>query len=123
GVDGNPLPYAPKWSESLDGEYDFGLGEDLGGFVGGRVSYVGRRFSDFSTTAPQTALSGYTTVSLRAGLRRGPFEVELFAKNLGDVRGITSFATETSALTGAVVESEIAVIQPRTVGIQLSARL
>ena len=31
---GDPLPYAPKWGTSLDGEYDWALFGDLKAFVG-----------------------------------------------------------------------------------------
>ena len=49
GKDGDPLPYAPKWSTALDGEYDWNLTADWKGFVGANWSYVGSRHTDFKS--------------------------------------------------------------------------
>ena len=50
GNSGDPLPYAPKWSTSLDGEYDWNLFADFKGFVGAAWSYVGSRSTDFASS-------------------------------------------------------------------------
>ena len=118
GVSGNWLPYAPRWSGSLDGEYDFGLVADYKGFVGATWSYVGERYSDFSTFFSQTLLPSYDTFALRAGVQNAHWLLEIYAKNLGDTRGITDFSPSGAPGPAAVAS----VIQPRTVGVLLSAK-
>lgn len=124
GSNGDPLPYAPKWSTSLDGSYTWHATGAFDGFVGATWSYVGSRISDFaaSTTVvngavafvpnPREALPSYNTVNLRAGLENARWSFELYAKNLGDTRGITSYGNSGTPNSGG----SIGLIQPRTVG-------
>lgn len=124
GSNGDPLPYAPKWSASLDGSYSWHATGAFDGFVGATWSYVGSRISDFaaSTTVvngavafvpnPREALPSYNTVNLRAGLENARWSFELYAKNLGDTRGITSYGNSGTPNSGG----SIGLIQPRTVG-------
>jgi iron complex outermembrane recepter protein len=121
GVSGDPLPYAPKLGTSLDGEYDWAAFADYKGFVGTTWSYVGARRSDFGSSVDlisQVALPDYNTIAARAGLENGRYRVTVWGKNLSDSRGITSYAS--SGAPG--LAGEIAVIQPRTIGVTLSAK-
>lgn len=124
GTNGDELPYAPKWSTSLDGSYTWRAVNDFDGFVGATWSYFGSRISDFqaSTTVvngavafvpnPRAELPSYNTVNLRAGLTNQRWSFELYVKNVGDARGITSyFNSDTPNFGGS-----IGIIQPRTVG-------
>jgi iron complex outermembrane receptor protein len=121
GVSGDPLPYAPKLGTSLDGEYDWAAFADYKGFVGTTWSYVGARRSDFGSSVDltsQVALPDYNTIAARAGVENGRYRVTVWGKNLNDSRGITSYAS--SGAPG--LAGEIAVIQPRTIGVTLSAK-
>ncbi|MDP9008734.1 MAG: TonB-dependent receptor [Pseudomonadota bacterium] len=122
GIPGDPLPFAPKWSTSLDGEYDWAAFANYKGFVGATWSYVGTRSSDFGSsvgTIPvQVGLPSYNTVAARVGLENDRYRVTLYGKNLGDSRGITNY--QSSGAPG--LAGELAVIQPRTVGVTLSAK-
>ncbi|MGB6309374.1 MAG: TonB-dependent receptor, partial [Steroidobacteraceae bacterium] len=51
GLPGDPLPFAPKWSTSLDGQYEWAAFADYKGFVGTTWSYVGTRSTDFASSA------------------------------------------------------------------------
>ncbi len=110
GLSGDRLPYAPRWSGSLDGEYDFPLVGDYSGFVGATWSYVGDRSSDFSLAYVQTLLPSYDTFALRAGVQNAHWLVEVYAKNLGDSRGITAFGDQGAPGPNAMAS----VIQPAT---------
>ena len=124
GTNGDELPYAPKWSSSLDGSYTWRALNDFDGFVGATWSYVGSRISDFqaSTTVvngavafvpnPRAELPSYNTVNLRAGLTNQRWSFELYVKNVGDTRGITSYTNAGTPNFGG----SIGIIQPRTVG-------
>jgi outer membrane receptor protein involved in Fe transport len=126
-ANGAPLPYAPKWTTSLDGAYTWRAFGNFNAFTGATWSYVGSRFNDFSTSQtgtgdllsnPQAELSSYNTVNLRAGLDSGRWTFQLYGKNVGDVRGITVYSsTGTPNGGGSVV-----YVQPRTIGALVTAR-
>jgi iron complex outermembrane receptor protein len=119
---GDPLPYAPKWGTSLDGEYDWAAFANYKGFVGATWSYVGTRSTDFGSSADaiptQVTLPSFNTFAARVGLENDRYRVTLFGKNLGDTRAITAYAS--SGAPGH--EGELAVLQPRTIGVTLSAK-
>jgi len=121
GNSGDPLPYAPKWSTSLDGEYDFAAFANYKGFVGSTWSYVGTRRTDFGSSVDiteQVGLPSYNTYAARIGLDNDHYRVTVYGKNLGDSRGITSY--QSSSAPG--LQGEMGVIQPRTIGVTLSAK-
>ena len=83
--------------------------------------------SGFNATIGQVALPSYNTWDLRAGVNvRRNWTIQVFAKNLGDERGISSFGGNLSANGGgsntAISGQSVVIIQPRTVGITLTAR-
>jgi iron complex outermembrane recepter protein len=118
---GDELPYAPKWSTSFDGEYDWAAFAGYRYFVGATWSYVGTRSTDFGsdpTGLTQVSLSSYNTYAARLGLDNDRYRVTLYGKNLGDSRGITNYVSQ-----GAPgLNGDISVIQPRTIGVTLAAK-
>jgi len=120
GNNGDALPYAPKWSTSLDGDYKWRAFEGFDAFVGATWSYIGSRFNDFSATEvaagfvtdPRPELGSYTTVNLRAGLDNHRWAFELYGKNMGDTRGIATYGNSGTPNFGGSVN----YIQPRTIG-------
>jgi iron complex outermembrane recepter protein len=120
-LSGAPLPYAPKWTTALDGQYEWTAFADFKGFVGATWSYVGSRSSDFSSiaAAPPVVLPSYNTTAVRLGLENDRYRVMLYGKNLSNANGITDYS---SAVDGGAPYSTISVIQPRTVGLALSAK-
>jgi outer membrane receptor protein involved in Fe transport len=121
GDTGDPLPYAPKWGTSLDGEYDWAAFADYKAFFGGTWSYVGTRNTDFGSSVDiteQVSLPSYHTYAVRLGLDNDHYRVTLYGQNLADSRGITSY--QASGAPGLM--GEMGVIQPRTIGVTLSAK-
>jgi len=121
GVTGDPLPYAPKWGTSLDGEYDWAAFADYKYFAGATWSYVGARSTDFGsdvTELLQVRLPSYNTYGARVGVDNDRYRVTLYAKNLSDSRGITNYTS--SGAPG--LNGTAAIIQPRTVGVTLAAK-
>ncbi|MGB6604731.1 MAG: TonB-dependent receptor [Steroidobacteraceae bacterium] len=127
GNDGDQLPYVPKWSTSLDGAYTWRAFSDYDAFAGATWSYIGSRFNDFSATPgatgafepePRPDLPSYNTVNLRAGLESGRWTFELYAKNVGDTRGIAYYTNSGTPNFGGA----LGYIQPRTLGALVTAR-
>lgn len=128
GLDGDRLPYVPRWSGSFLADYSVPLGGDTMFNVGATANYVGSRISDY-TGAVGTAgrfpkrLDDYATFDLRAGLTMGRYSLTAFARNITDERAIivaASQATANSATPGVFYSG--AIIQPRTVGAEVAVR-
>ena len=137
GVTGNSLPYTPKWSSTLTGDYHFLSVGDWTPFVGATWHYVGTRESGFTPDADvlegllpanlyehQYALPSYNTLDLRAGLEWSIWSIEVYAKNLTDAKGITAFSPVGSSAASANANApggapSAAIIAPRIVGIVL----
>jgi outer membrane receptor protein involved in Fe transport len=122
GLDGDAMPYVPKWSSSIGAEYRFALGAAQG-WVGGTLSNFGKRTSNYSQMKP-VALPAYTTLTLNGGVDFRSVRVGLYGKNLTNARGI-NFAGpigDQSALNPSGNPYTAAVIQPRTIGVDLSYR-
>ena len=120
GHSGDSLPYAPKWSSGLDGEYDFNAFAGFKGFVGSTWSYVGTRNTDFASSLVdgQLGLPHYNKVDARLGIDNDHYRVTVYAKNIGDSRGVTNYIS--SGAPG--LNGEVTVIQPRTIGVTLSGK-
>jgi outer membrane receptor protein involved in Fe transport len=116
GDAGDTIPDTPKFSGSLSADYTRPIGDGFDGFVGAIARYVDVRNTAFehSTTTLNAKLPPYTIVDLRAGVRKGPYEVTVFARNLGDDR----------AVLGGINDGETAlsIARPRTFGVSLDAR-
>ena len=131
GLTGDQLPYAPKWSNSLDADYTWSAFGNYSAFAGATWSYIGSRFDDFAATAtvqnnaivfvpnPRADLAGYNTLNLRVGLQDQRWSFELYCKNIADSRGLTFYTnTGTPNSGGAIV-----VQQPRTIGVTIDLHL
>ncbi len=118
---GDPLPYAPKWTTALDGQYEWAAFADYKGYFGANWSYVDGRSSDFAssatTPAGQKDLPSYNTWGVRVGFDNARYRFSIYGKNLSDARGITNFL----AASPSAPYSEVSVIQPRTWGLSISA--
>lgn len=114
---GDRLPYSPKWSGNLSADYSFPLVAGLDGNVGGGVTYVGDRESNFtvSASAKRFDLRAYTTADFHAGVQSLNWNVSLYVRNLTDTKGYLS-AMAQNVQTG-VSSYGLYLMQPRTVGI------
>src|SRR5690606_7868781 len=88
GAKGERLPNVPRFTTTVDAEYEFDIGS-LAPSLGVTVRYVGDRRSSFneSTSFRQYHLPEYTTVDARAGLTFGNVDAQLYVHNLADERG------------------------------------
>jgi outer membrane receptor protein involved in Fe transport len=125
GFAGDPLPWVPKWSGALHGDYDFYVSSGTRGFVGASLDYIGKRNAEFNQRHPDGSLvriPSYTEVDLRAGVNFHRFTVEAFARNLFDKKGIT----DAFGFTPGTFPNDAAAagaIRPRTIGLTLTANI
>lgn len=85
-ITGSPFPFTPKYSASVDAQYDFAVSADIDAFVGGSMTYQGRtkstltpadvnRPADISPSAsvtyndPVFSLRPYTLFNVRLGVK------------------------------------------------------
>lgn len=121
GAAGDTLSYVPRWSNNINVDYDWPVFGDFTGFVGGAWNYVGSRYTDFAPagnlTESHTKLPAYNRVNLQAGIRNEHYTAQIFAQNIGDTRGISSYAN-TAGFGGTGL---ITLIEPRTIGVRVGA--
>ena len=114
GNNGDDLPYVANINNTVRVDYEQSLSGDWAGFVGGSWSYFGHRYSDF----PQhVKLPTYSSFDAQLGVRNGRYTVELYAKNVSDQRGITSYVPFTAFNNTGYA----GIIRPRTIGIRVAA--
>jgi len=132
GRDGDQLPFTPKFTLSLNGDYGWHVGPGTRAHVGASWRHVSGQTAaydiDFVTAhGPQRHVPSYNVVDLNAGVDLGRFDIEAYVKNLGNSHGITS----TTALTvfGASPDTGFplypggaigtGIIRSRTIGVTL----
>ena len=116
GLKGDPLPYVPKWSGNVGADYDFPLGGGWSGFVGGDISYVGTRYSDFNAVpGPRIRLPSYDNVDLHVGANYDDWTFEVYVKNLANRREITAVSPE--SIVPLAGPYSAAYQTPRTIGV------
>jgi outer membrane receptor for Fe3+-dicitrate len=134
GQEGDTLPYSPKVSVGANVDYEWPAFAGATAFVGGSIRYTGKQRAAFridNTTIsedpdgnftadalPQRRIPDYATVDLRAGVDFGKYSLEAYARNVTGSHGITSLDDATGLPAGAI---RAAYIQPRTIGLTLSA--
>jgi len=118
GLDGDPLPWNPKWQWTIGGEYEHPLSDTMTARGGLSWHYTGERYSDFDASNGQIKLDSYGQVDAHAGLDFGRYRVAVFARNLTDSRGIVNLGFF-GDINGNLAAS---TIRPRTVGVSFSVR-
>ncbi|UAJ10607.1 TonB-dependent receptor [Glacieibacterium megasporae] len=130
GRPGDALPFTPKYSVNLNGDYAWSIGDMLKPFVGVSSRFLSKQPGDFdqtfrTTNGRQRQLPQYTVVDLRAGADFGRFGLEAYVKNVTNAEGKTS--TGAAMANGGPINPNGAVatgvIRPRTVGLALTAAL
>jgi len=119
-ADGERLPNTPHFTAAINADYRVAR-SPLHPSIGATLRYVSDRTVSFDANAslPQYRLPDYASVDLRAGITAGPVDVQLYVRNLFDVRGQLSAQTVLSAFGGP---AQVTILQPRTFGLELSTR-
>jgi outer membrane receptor protein involved in Fe transport len=115
---GEQLPNTAHFTAALTGDYTLNS-SSLKPTIGATLRYVGKRTTSFDDNVglPNYRLPDYVSTDLRAGVVVGPVEAQVFVHNLFDVRAQLSATT----IDGPTV-AEVAIMQPRTIGISATTR-
>ncbi len=139
GLDGDVLPYIPKYSASATVDYYYPLGRDWEANVGGGLRWVDSRPIETSerqiirtsttpadvvdtTLSTATEVSSYAAVDLYAGVSNDSWSIRAYLKNATDKRAYQTIADKTNALTGEVPYRVGSPMRPRTLGIEVDYR-
>lgn len=106
------LPNVPRFTGSISADYSLPMGT-WEPTIGATLRHVGDRKSGFGAGAYR--LPEYTMVDLRTGVTFGSIEAQLHVRNLFDERGQLSIAYPQFG-------GRVAIVQPRTIGINLIAK-
>lgn len=122
GVKGERLPNVPDFTAALTGDYQFEAGSVEPSF-GGTLRFISDRTGSFNaaTSQPQYRFPSYVTVDLRGGLEFGKVRTQLYVHNLFDTRGQVSSYLFAASRAGAGA-APIAITQPRSIGLSLTAQ-
>ena len=136
GLSGDRLPYVPRFSASITGDYFFPLGSWEGN-VGGGLSWRGSRVAGTTerrvtvtptgavvTTAfrPPNSLDSYRSLDLYAGAAKDQWSIRGYVKNATNERGYLSIANDLNQVTGVTGSRSATPILPRTVGVEVDYR-
>ena len=127
GKDGDQLPFTPKFSLGLNGDYTWMIGAKQA-YVGASLRTLSKQSGSFDATyraanGAQRKLPSYEVVDVRAGITFGKIQLEAYVKNLTDSEGKTSTSSVTANGMAVYPDGAITtgVILPRTVGFSLTA--
>ncbi len=128
---GNTIPFTPKLAYALTADYSRDVAAGIQGSFGATVRHVGERTAYFEDTkvgtgvqSPVGKMPAYNVVDLRATLSKDIWTLSLFAKNVFDVRGITTVNggyIGPGAIPGTLTPAGVTITQPRTIGVVLRA--
>lgn len=132
GRKGDQLPFTPKVSIGINGDYRWAVAGSTNAFVGSSLRFLSKQSGDYEGAlfgnyagiyGRQRQIPSYDVVDLRGGLDFGKVSLEVYAKNLTNAQGKTS--TDGRLASGLPVLPNGAlgtgIIRPRTVGLSLTA--
>jgi outer membrane receptor protein involved in Fe transport len=132
GRSGDQLPFTPKFSVALNGDYHWQLGPSTRAHFGASLRHLSGQTASFDSDfvaafGHQRHVRPYSVIDLFAGVNFGHFDLEAYVKNLGNSHGVTSVTgvsvfgrspdTGFPLFPGGAIGTGI--IRPRTVGFTL----
>ena len=129
GLDGDPLPFTPKFSAALIADYNWDLSPGMSAGVGGSLRHVSEQSASFdeafrAANGRQRLVDGYDVIDLRAGVDFGAVALDVYVRNLGNSRGRTS-TTGIDVFGGFPLYPggtiATGILRPRTFGVSITA--
>jgi iron complex outermembrane receptor protein len=105
----------PKYSFTIGGDYDFPINDTIDAYIRADYQLTGPSKGAFSTTDPAYYQPSYGVVNGSIGVTSGPYEVSLYAKNLGNNQKIIQHPSINFV-------SEGYTLRPLTVGLKGSMK-
>jgi iron complex outermembrane receptor protein len=129
---GDKLPLTAPWKGSTNLRYEWNLGSDIKANVQGVASFEGTRRRDLRPGINDIYgnLKSYAEVDLSSGIDKGPWSLDLFVKNLFDVRGQLSKGIQCrEEICGDSIDATAGggkiytvVSRPRTIGLRVGRK-
>ena len=126
GRNGDQLPFNPKFSTALNGDYHWQLGGTTTAHVGASLRHLSGQTANYDPVfvlvhGHQRHVDPYSVIDLNAGVDFGRWDVEGYVKNLGNSHGVTSTTGTTVSGLPAFPDGAIGtgIIRPRTIGLTL----
>lgn len=131
GLDGDRLPFTPKFSVALLADYSFPVSSNAEAHVGGALRHLSSQSAGFDeayrlANGHQRIVGSYDVIDVSAGIDFGRVSIDAYVRNLGDSTGRTSI-TGTDVFGGFPLYPggaiSTGVIRPRTFGLTLGVEL
>ena len=126
------MPLTARWKANSRVRYEWDATNTVRAHVQASVTYEGDRTRDIRRAIQDIygKLDAYTLVDLSTGIDKGPWSVDLFVKNLFDVRGQVSKGIQCNELVcgdpgGATAigpKIYTTVTRPRTIGLRVGTK-
>jgi len=122
GLDGDTLPFAPKWSGSVTADYLFPSSGEWSTRVGGGLRYVGERRTAVEHDPSGQPLEDYTALDLNADFANDRWTFRIFVKNVTNEDAYVNASPQANAMTGAVGVVRGISLQPRVIGVGVDVK-
>jgi outer membrane receptor protein involved in Fe transport len=129
---GDKLPLTAPWKGSTQLRYEWQLGGDMKANVQGVVTYEGKRKRDLRPSINDIYgnMKAFTEVDISGGIDKGPWSLDLYVKNLFDVRGQLSkgiqcreeVCGDSIGATESGGKIYTVVSRPRTIGLRVGRK-
>ena len=129
---GTRLPLTASFKANARARYEWQVGNEMEAHVQTSLTYEGRRRRDLRDVEHSIYgnMKAYTLVDAAAGVERGPWNVELYMKNVFDVRGqitkgiqcVEVVCGDPDGLTPGGGKIYTAVTRPRTIGLRVGRK-
>lgn len=120
GSKGDPLIGVPRWNAHAAAEYTFPIRDGFDLMLRADYTYVDSRSTSFLPQAVPE-LEAYDLANLQIGLLGERWETVVFARNLFDTRGQTSYVA-TGAQPGTIPSQSLWLTRPRQIGLSLRTK-
>jgi iron complex outermembrane recepter protein len=120
GLKGDPLPYVPEWTGSVNARYSWPMFGSLEGFVGGDWSYTGDTANRLrSNDRYYRKLEAYEILNLRGGIQGDTWSAVLSIDNANDADEIITypFDFQTAAAINGNIPDRLGRPRPRTISL------
>lgn len=115
---GVQLAQVPKWTASGQVDYTWSLSSRWNAELGANVRWIDDQYNDEKVVGqPYYVLPSNTVVGLNASLIRDNVTFRAYVKNLTNTLAPQSEYASTDGLTGVTRQVDLAITQPRTIGV------